>query len=232
MSKYSDPRAELPQQKNSKSVFSKNSASHLKLVASNCTHIQEKNVISANPQNTNPDFMYEEHCISLNIYEINIQEPLHDLKCNLILDIGETYNEIITSCHFPVMLNKTNQILEQDEELYGIIEIQFQMKVLEQLFLFCARHNSSLLIIYMDDAQAEGFEIYHDFIAHCNDVRTNYSDKEKMLIHTDRATFTKLINFMSDMNLHLEQEMWRGQRDNPFVKHHLKSLILAKSCLN
>jgi hypothetical protein len=195
-------------------------------VISNPAPIQEAPAVSQRVSSTT-GFAANVKKRSTDLYEMNIQDPFHELGCGLILDIETSMSETVVVCHFPAILNEPNRFLDEDEDLYGAIMLRFQMKVLEQLFLFCASHNASQLTIYMDDAEAEGFRIYDDFLNHYDETITENGEKAEMVIPTDRKTFDKWLAFMAEMNLKVEQDLWREQRTNPAIRHYLKSRPLA-----
>jgi hypothetical protein len=226
MSQDSDSKFKPPQGKDGKSSHSLATTPTLKLVISNPDPVQEAPAVSQRVLSTK-SFTAKVKKKGANLYELNIRDPFHELGCDLILDIEENRGETVAVCHFPVILNKPNRFLDEDENLYGIIMLQFQMKVLEQLFLFCIKHNAFQLTIYMDDAEAEGFRIYDDFLSHYDETITENGEKAEMVIPTDRKTFDKWFGFMTEMNLKLEQDLWREQRTNPAIRHYLKSRPLA-----
>lgn len=211
----------------SEKTTSEKKPSHLKLVVSNPDSAQDKAPAPSESAPSNAGFTAGVRNIGPQIYEMNIQDPFHDLKCNLFLDIETDRGEMAVVCHFPNILNESNQFLEEDEMLYGVIMVQFQMKILEQLFLFCGDHEASRLMIYMDDAPAEGFEIYHHFLAHQDRNLTTDGEQTTMVISVNVETLDRLRSFMTENNLKLEQGLWREQRFNPAIRQYLK----LSSCL-
>ena len=199
----------------------------LKLAVSNPAPVSGNTPVTSDPAPSNTGFNAEVRNIGTQIYEMNIQDPFHDLGCGLILEIEKSIEETVAVCHFPVILNESNKFLDEDEELYGAIILRFQMKVLEQLFMFCVNHDASRLTIYMDDAQAEGFGIYDDFLSHYDETLTENGEKTEMVISTDQKTFDKWLAFMAETNLNLEQELWREQRSNLAIRNYLKSRPLG-----
>jgi hypothetical protein len=135
--------------------------------------------------------------------------------------------ETVAVCHFRVILNEASRFLDEDEGLYGIIMLRFQMRVLEQLFMFSINHNASQLTIYMDDDQAEGFGIYDDFLSRYDETLTENGKQTEMVIPADQKTFDRWLGFMTEMNLKFEQDLWRGQRTNPAIRDYLKSRSLG-----
>jgi len=195
---------------------------HLKLVVSNPTLIQDAPV-SSHPPSSKPTFTTKVQKRGISLYEMNIQDPFHKLECDLILEVERDDGETTVVCHFPSILNESHKLLDEDETLYGIIMLQFQMNVLEQLFLFCTTHEASQSTIYMDDDQAEGFGILQDFLIYCDETLTENGEKTEMLIPTDQESFTKWQNFMEKTNLTIEKDLWREQRSNRAIRHYLKS---------
>jgi len=220
MSQDSDSKFKPPQRKDGKPCHSLTTTPKLTLVVSNSAPVQEP---PSQPTLSTAGFSAVVRGIGADVYEMCIQDPFHDLGCDLILDIETSMGETVVVCHFPAILNETNRFLDEDEDLYGAIMLRFQMKVLEQLFMFCINHNASQLMIYMDDDQAEGFGVYDDFLSHYDEALTENGEKTEMLIPTDRETFDKWLGFMAEMNLKLEQDLWREQRTNPAIRHYLKS---------
>lgn len=222
MSQDSGSKPTLLQSNDRKSSSAKKTTPHLKLVVSNPAPVQETPV-SSQLTPSNLDFMVKTRKIGQQVYEMIIQDPFHDLECSLILDIERRGGETIAVCHFPDLLDESHKLLDEDETLYGIIMVQFQMKVLEQLFLFCINHDASQLTIYMDDAQAEGFGIYQSFLVHCDETLTERGEQTEMVILTDQKTFDKWRTFMNKTNLDFEKDLWREQRSNPAIRRYLMS---------
>ena len=222
MSQDSDSKFKPPQGKDGKSSHSLPTTPTLKLVVSNPAPVQEVPAVSQRLPSTK-SFAAKVKKRGVNLYELNISDPFHELGCDLILDIEENSRETVAVCHFPVILNEPNKFLDEDETLYGIIVVQFQMNVLDQLFLFCTDQGASQLTIYMDDAQAEGFGIYQDFLVHCDETLTENGERTEIIVPTDQETFEKWRNFMKKTSHGFEQDLWRAQQLNPAIRHYLKS---------
>jgi hypothetical protein len=227
MSQDSYSKSKRPQSANDKhsapeTTDSGKTSSHLKLVVSNPIPVQ---VASDDSQPTVPKVGFSVKVCSRghDLYEVSIQDPFHEMECDLIMEIERDTNETTVACHFPVILSEQNKFLDEDETLYGIIAVQFQMNVLEQLFMFCANHNASQLTIYMDDAQAEGFGVYRDFLVYSDENPTDNEEQTEIIIPTDPKTFGKWLTFMQRTNFEFEQDLWREQRLNPAIRHYIKS---------
>lgn len=104
------------------------------------------------------------------LYEMALQDPSHYLACDLILEVEKSNQEhegISVICHFPTLSDKElNDFVEEDEALCDMFMVQFQMKILEQLLLFCATYHASTLVIFADDAQADDLGVYQDFLTY------------------------------------------------------------------
>jgi hypothetical protein len=205
---------------------SKKTAPKLKLVVSNPPPAQQKPPLSqcaASKGGVTVNIKKR----GLDFYEMTIQDPSHDLECDLTLEIeGDLARPASRSviCHFPaILLQEGNQLMGADELLYGLVMVQFQMTILEHLLLFCAKHDASHLVIYMDDDQVEGFEIYEDFLIHQDPTWTKNGEQTEMVIPTNRETINEWMVFMAATTLGFEQELWREQRSNPVIRHYLKS---------
>jgi hypothetical protein len=58
----------------------------------------------------------------------------------------------VVLCHFPnILTEQLNEFIEEDETLHGMIMVQFQMKILEQLLLFSSDHEALSLFIHTEN---------------------------------------------------------------------------------
>lgn len=161
------------------------------------------------------------------LYEMILQDLSHYLTCNLILEVEENnqgYEEKTVICHFPTLSDEElSDFVEGDEALCDMIMVQFQMKILEQLLLFCASHYASTLVIFADDAQADDLGVYQDFLTYEDQTLTSKGEKTEMVIPADRETFDAWIDFMDDINRKFQQSLWHDQRSNPVIRQYLKN---------
>jgi hypothetical protein len=193
----------------------------LKLVAPKADSVQRVSTFSQSHPSTT-SFTVKAHKIGSRLYEMTIQDSFHELACDLVMEIEGNGEETAVVCHFPSFMDDSHKLLDEDEDLYGIIMIQFQMKVLDHLFLFCTEHKASQLSIYMDDDQAEGFCIVQAFLTHCDESIMEYHEKTEMLISTDQNILGEWRTFMKKTNLELEQDLWRQQRHNLVIRNYLR----------
>lgn len=171
-------------------------------------------------------FSAEVHVKGPGLYEMALQDPSHYLKCDLFLEVedrNQEYEGKVVICHFPNLDGEMlSNFVEEDETLYGALMIQFQMRILEQLFLFCATHYASTLVIFADDAQAEDLGIYEDFLASEDQTLTPKGEKTEMVIPADRQTFEAWLDFMQKTTADFQQTLWHEQKLNPVIRQYLK----------
>lgn len=212
-------------------VSSEKTNATLELVVSNSNPIQESPSSQTTRSNIRgkPSFMAEVHRRGPNLYSLLACDPSHHLECELILETEEKKDPdslelVAVICHFPnISDEKLQDHIWLDDTLYGIIMIQFQIKILEQLLLFCATHYASKLIIFADDVQADALGVYQDFLTYKDQTLTYKGEKTEMVIPADRATFDAWIDFMEKITIDFRQTLWREQRSNPIIRQYLKN---------
>lgn len=212
-------------------VSSEKTNASLELVVSNSNPTQEPPSSQTTLSNSHikPSFMAEVHLRGPNLYSLLACDPSHYLECELILETEErkdpdSLESVAVICHFPnISDEKLQDHIWFDDTLYGIIMIQFQIKLLEQLLLFCATHYASKLIIFTDDVQADALGVYQDFLTYKDQILTYKGEKTEMVIPADRATFDAWIDFMEKITIDFRQTLWREQRSNPIIRRYLKN---------
>lgn len=208
----------------------------LKLIVSNAEPCAKALPQALTPPENLQGFTAEVRYKGPSLYLMSVQDPSHYLSCDLPLEIegdhpGSADRAVI--CHFPsIESDQLCTFICDDESLYGMTMIQFQMKILEQLFLFCATHYASKLIIYTDDDQANELEIYREFLSHEGPVMTGQSitgqattdkgSQTEMIISADPKTVEDWIAYKDMVTLKFRQALWQDQRSNPIIKQYLK----------
>jgi hypothetical protein len=200
----------------------------LKLVVSNPTPIGDTQA-SSQSKTVKTEFTVEVKNRGPYLYEMSIQDPVHCLECTLTIEIEETHDGLKPGqviCHFATIEDESlRDFVNEDETLYGMVMVQFQMKVLELLLLFCSKHYVSQLILYTDDRQAEQLGIYEDFLLHQNQTLTLQGEKTEIFIPVNPKIFADWLNFMAQTTVKFMQELWREQSSNPIIREYLKNLI-------
>ena len=205
----------------------------LKLVVSNpCPASSLKPTISNASAAPSSCFTAEVCPRGPNLYEMHLQDSAYGLRCNLILEVECPHDDLDSTsivCHFPNIDDRAlNDFVEEDETLLGMFMIQFQMRILEQLFLFCANHYASNLVVFVDDVQADDLEIYRDFLTYKNETITAQGEKTEMIIPADRETFDAWIDFMEEATTKFHQTLWYEQKSNPIIREYLESYSLVR----
>jgi hypothetical protein len=161
------------------------------------------------------------------LYIMTAKDPSHYLDCELTLEIESNQNESNSSvviCHFPKILDEQLAcLIEDDDTLFGIILIHFQMKIFEQLLLFCTHHYASSLIIYADDATAGDLGVYRDFLTFWEQNVPENEGSSELVVPISQEIYADWMNYMNELCLKFRQTLWQDQRKNLAIKNYLKS---------
>jgi hypothetical protein len=208
-------------------------ARHVPDLPQNIPPLQEANT------NKSPSFTTELQEKGDNIYAMVAQDLAHFLECELILEIQEKEldpeeaedglaqnkekgREVI--CHFPSIDDgKFKELILGDQTLYGTLMIRFQIKIMNQLFLFCAAHHAGTLVIFTDDVHGEELEIYRNFLNREGQDLNSQGEKTGLVIPADPETVDDWKDFRKMVALKLRQGLWRDQKTNPTIENYLKS---------
>ena len=219
----------------------------LKLIVDN-THSSNGKVLSQKletkltiqkslPQNS---FLVDFQELSLNLYVFRAQDLNHKLACEITLELKEgfvyskeeseedEYLVPIIACNFPsIDLQRFNEKVGWDEYLQGILIIQFQLKILEQLFLFCEVKNAVNLLLTINNAKFDYLEIYRRFFISEKQVITARGRQTEIVMPTDVETYDKMIAFMDEVNKDFRQTLWCEQKNNAAFRKYLKEHSLS-----
>jgi hypothetical protein len=169
-----------------------------------------------------------------NLYVMEVRDNSHYLKCDLTLEIEFNRDKTepgVVLCHFPQICDEQlNAFIWEDDTLYAVAMIQFQMRILKELLSFCINHYAHKLVIYLDDEQAEDFGIYDDFIVVEDQIQHHDIGLTKMTIPCNAEIFGDWLDFMNDATVRLQQTLWQNQRKNPAIRHYLTSHPFAEGC--
>lgn len=168
-----------------------------------------------------------------NLYLIRAQDLSHYLECDLTLEVEEGQHENepnLVICHFPKIADEQmSSFINEDDTLYDIIMLEFQMKIFKQLLLFCTAHYAATLTIYADDAQTDNLKIYRDVLDFENQTLARNENQTEIIIPLNQYTVDIWVNFINQVTLEFQQTLWQGQRTNPAIRHYLKSHPFGKS---
>ena len=156
------------------------------------------------------------------LFSMTAKDPSHCLECELILEVDEQEGGTVI-CHLPQIDDEMLlEFVSQDETLYGIVMIQFQMKLLQQLLKFCLNHLASRLVIYTDDDQADDLGIYQEFLIHKNQTLTQHGEQTELTIPCSQRSYEEWVNFMEHVKLKFQKILWQNQRSNLAIRRYLK----------
>jgi hypothetical protein len=213
-------------------VASSKKEPHLKLVVSNSAPIEEEPSPPFLLSRPTEGFSAQVRSILVidepfTLFEMTIKDPSHYLECNLALEVEEGLEEDEESkviCHFPPIQDEPlNKLVMEDETLFGLILVQFQMRVMEQLLLFCADQCAPQLIIYMDHDQVEKFGVYESFLTHQGKALMDSGEQTEMVMPAAPKTFDAWVDFMDKTCQDFRQTLWKDQKENPVIRFYLKS---------
>ncbi|MBM3633445.1 MAG: hypothetical protein FJX03_07075 [Alphaproteobacteria bacterium] len=154
-------------------------------------------------------------------------DPSHFLSCELVLEVVHSPNDnepTFVVCHFPeIQDDELYKFIDQDEMLLGLTMVDFQMKVLEQLYNFCLTHHASNLVIYTDNNSGDALGIYREFLTTIHETTVKMDTFSEIIFPVCEETNIKRASFMDIVSLKLRQTLWQEQRYNFAVKKYLKS---------
>lgn len=120
-------------------------------------------------------------------------------------------------------LQDMNEKTGLDAYLQELLIGQFQLKILEQLLLFCEQENATSLILVVSDPDIDSMEIYSHFSASEKRVETEKGEATEIVIPTEEGTYDNIIDLMEKIDREFRCALWRGQSINPAFRAYLKS---------
>jgi len=205
---------------------SQKKTSHLKLVISNPPPVGKKK--RSQTFDPNAGFTVETQERGHSQYIFVAHDSFHGLECEIPLEICDDQDEEQESkfvlCHFPSIADEElNEFIDRDETLCGMIMVQFQMKVLEQLLLFCSNYDASTLLVEVNHtSERHDLEIYQNLAIYEDKVPTITGMKTQLIIPTTLETFDNLMDLMDDINQDFRKMLWKDQSNNPAIREYLK----------
>jgi hypothetical protein len=143
---------------------------------------------------------------------------------------GEGLESGIVVCHFPdIATEDLDELVGEDEDIHAMILMQFQLKILKQILLFCNDHGNALTALIEAEDMASGhiLAVYEKLTAYKNKVPTATGTKTQMLISATQGTFEKLDNLSDAINHELQKMLWENKGLNPAIWEYLR----LTSCL-
>lgn len=174
--------------------------------------------------------------ISSNLYVCKFHDLSHGLACELHLELKHNFLTLDVSAEedshltpvitgdFPyINVQKLNEKVLGDDYLQAMVLIQFQLKILEQLMLFCDDSEATHLILNFNEANLDYLEIYQQFLLSERDVMTSRGEQTQIIISSDAEVFDELVDFMDNFERDCRQVLWQDQNSNPTFRHYLKA---------
>jgi hypothetical protein len=106
---------------------------------------------------------------------------------------------------------------------------QFQLRILEQLLLFCDDKDAANLTLAIHDTDLDYLEIYRRFVISYEEVAKAREEQTEIVISTDIETYDEVLDFIDEVDKDLRQSLWRNQKTNPAFREYLKSYSLRVS---
>jgi hypothetical protein len=169
-----------------------------------------------------------------NLYSMEIHDHSHYLNCELVLELEENPDKdapLAVICHLPEISDEMlNAFIWEDDTLYAITMIQFQMRILKELLTFCTNHYAEKLVMYLEEDLVDEFGIYQDFLVYEDQIQNQEEGLTKMIIPVNSEIMEEWMDFMNQATLRFQQTLWQFQRKNPAIQHYLKSHPFCKEC--
>jgi hypothetical protein len=199
----------------------------------------DENKATQNNNHPQEPFLFDFREVSHDLYHVNFQDLFHGLSCSFTIEkkssfpqteeLAEDSNflESIISCDYPVI--DVERLLKKvlgEEYLYCMILIQFQLKILEQLILFAEGHNASNFVLNFNEANLDYIEIYEQFLISQEEILTARGEQTEITIPMDISLYDELIDHMDKVDREFQRTLWCKQKNNPILRHYLKSKAL------
>ena len=218
----------------------------LKLVINNSALIS-KGALSKQSEKIDDDFetspigtlLFDCIQIASSLYIFRARDLDHNLTCEMSLELtegfafsrddprGKKYFNPIMACNFPsIDVSRFNEKVCWDEYLQGTLMLQFQLKILEQLLLFCEEKDAAQLVLVINNVNYDDLEIYRHFAVTEEQGIVAGGGHTKIVIPTDREAYDEVIEFMDKVDEDFRQTLWRHQKANPTFRKYLRDHAL------
>jgi hypothetical protein len=150
-------------------------------------------------------------------------DPFHYLRCELALEFEENDGIQSLICQFPEICDEElSEFVEDDETLLGMALIQFQMQILQNLFVFCAAHNAGNLIIQTTEDQWSTLGIYKNFVKYADPIPM----KGGAVMEVTLPVHVKACNeSIDDITEQFRQTLWQDYSENQSIRNYLAANV-------
>ena len=174
---------------------------------------------------------------SPHLHTFMAKDYTHELLCKMTLEVKEVlvsreqagggYLAPVVACSLPAInLQKLNEKTGFDSYLQELLMGQFQLKILEQLLLFCEQQDAVNLMLTLNDtvndADLDYLKFYRRFLVSEEQVTTSRGEETQIIIPTDADTYDNVIDFMDKIDREFRCALWRGQSVNTTFRDYLK----------
>lgn len=174
---------------------------------------------------------------SPHLHTFMAKDYTHELLCKMTLEVKEVlvfreeegagYLAPVVACSLPaITLQKLNEKTGFDSYLQELLMGQFQLKILEQLLLFCEQQDAVNLMLTLNDtvndADLNYLKFYRRFLVSEEQVTTSRGEETQIAIPTDMDTYDNVIDFMDKIDREFRCALWRGQSVNTAFRDYLK----------
>ena len=173
--------------------------------------------LEANLATLSDSFLVHTQEFSPNLHVFRAKDYTHQLLCEMTLEVKEVFVSLeeegedggylapIVACSFPpISLQKLNEKTSFDGYLQELLMGQFQLKVLEQLLLFCEQKDAANLMLTLNDpvneADLDYLKFYRRFLVSEEQVTTPRGEETQIMIPTDVDTYDQVIDFMDKVD--------------------------------
>jgi len=180
--------------------------------------------------------------IASSLYIFRARDFDHNLVCEMSLELTEDFavsrddieeekyfNPIMTCNFASIDVSRFNEKICWDAYLQGIIMVQFQLKILEKLLLFCEEKDVAQLVLTISNVNYDNLEIYRHFSFTKEQVIDVGEDQTKIIIPTDPQSYDEVIELMDKVDEDFRQTLWRNQKANPTFRKYLMDHSLLVS---
>ena len=188
----------------------------------------------ARPTASQNPFLSDFRQLSQNLYTFQAHDHAHGLSCEMHVELKESlvypqdareeegYLAPVAACDLPhIDVRKLQGKVLGDDYLQGIIMYRFQLKILDQILLFCDEKDAVNLTLSISDSDLDYLEIYRRFFTSEEKVITARGEQTQIVIPTDIETYDDVLDFIDEIDKNFRQFLWRGQKINPAFRKYL-----------
>lgn len=185
-------------------------------------------------------FLFDFQEFSPCLHVFRTRDYTHGLLCEMTLEVKEIfvsreeekreggYLTPVAACSFPaISLQKLHEKTGFDGYLQELLMGQFQLKLLEQLLLFCEEKGATNLVLTANDAVhgagLDYLKFYRFFLVSEEQVATSRGEETQIMIPAAAGTCDKVVDFMDKIDREFRCALWRGQSINPAFRDYLIS---------